>query len=90
MTNLEIYNKSESCTVQINQAGIDEIKYIVEEYGNFDWVGDDSQIEAMSSHADGFDDNGLMNLELRSTETKSGNPYTYQLDIEEHFDVECL
>lgn len=83
----EEYQTAESIHLKLNDAGKAYIKEIVEEYANFEWRGDESQIEALSSSDNGFDDDGCMHLELPGMQTKSGTPYTYELDFEEHFDA---
>lgn len=84
MTNLETFNQCDEVSVTLNEAGREYITYILENYSNYQNI----KCLTLDCFANGeFDQNGEMLLELSRYNTKTGNPHTYTLDINEHFDI---
>ncbi len=80
----EFQTTEKEVSLALNEEGRRHIDYIVDNYANFDIVSED-QYEALSQSDFGFEDDGVMQLELPGHQTKDGKPFAYTLEFDEHF-----
>ncbi len=82
----QFQNTEDALSVSLNIAGKNHLKYIIDTFANFDLdINDEAAIAALSTNDAGFQNDGILYLELSETETKNGQPHDYELDFDEHF-----